>query len=85
MVLFLGLFASCRVSKNENQRKDKAVSVVETEKGLFITINGVPFNMIKVDGSTKTLGTTLEQEGSALEYMNEPDRVTIPNVCIGET
>ena len=58
-------------------------------KGYFgnvmpITVNGVAFNMIRVDGGTFTMGATLEQQGS---YDDEKPthQVTLSSFYIGET
>lgn len=62
-------------------------SVVQSESNsnvLPITVNGVSFNMIKVDGGTFTMGATSEQQNP---YPDEKPthQVTLSSYYIGET
>ncbi len=54
------------------------------EKKTF-TVNGVPFNMVKVDGGTFTMGATPEQGGDADSDEKPTHRVTLDGYYIGET
>lgn len=51
-----------------------------------ITVNGVTFNMVKVEGGTFTMGATSEQGGDAYDNEKPAHEVTLTtNYCIGET
>ena len=51
---------------------------------LPITVNGITFNMIKVDGGTFTMGATPEQENPH-QFEEPTHQVTLPSYYIGET
>jgi formylglycine-generating enzyme required for sulfatase activity len=51
-----------------------------------ITVNGVSFNMVMVEGGTFTMGATPEQVEAMAHYNEYPDhQVTLSSYCIGET
>jgi len=54
------------------------------EKKSF-TVNGVSFNMVKVDGGTFTMGATEEQGGDADDDEKPAHSVTLDGYMIGET
>ena len=54
-------------------------SAIET-----ITVNGVSFNMVRVDGGTFTMGATAEQGSDAFSD-EKPHQVTLSTYSIGET
>jgi len=88
-VLALGIVATIlgvKTCENKDGETEKPV-----EKKSF-TVNGVSFNMVKVDGGTFTMGATEEQlEGLTQEeigYFDEskpPHSVTLDGYMIGET
>ena len=51
---------------------------------LPITVNGITFNMIKVDGGTFTMGATSEQENPH-QFEEPTHQVTLSSYYIGET
>ena len=51
---------------------------------ILITVNGVTFNMIKVDGGTFTMGATSEQQNPD-SYEKPTHQVTLSSYYIGET
>ena len=55
-------------------------SAIET-----FTVNGVSFNMIRVDGGTFTMGATSEQGGDAYDDEKPVHQVTLSSYYIGET
>jgi formylglycine-generating enzyme required for sulfatase activity len=55
-----------------------------TSKETF-TVNGVSFNMIKVQGGTFTMGATSEQGSDALSDEKPTHQVTLSDYMIGET
>ena len=50
-----------------------------------ITVNGVTFKMVRVNGGTFTMGATAEQGGDALEWENPAHQVTLSDYAIGQT
>ena len=50
-----------------------------------ITVNGVSFNMVRVDGGTFTMGATSEQDSDAESDEKPAHQVTLSSYCIGET
>ena len=50
-----------------------------------ITVNGVSFTMVAVEGGTFMMGATDEQGDDALSWDNPPHRVTLSNYWIGQT
>ena len=50
-----------------------------------ITVNGVSFNMVKVEGGTFTMGATPEQGSYALDWEYPTHQVTLSSYSIGET
>lgn len=82
-------FAKLLTSKEEVM-EDETTTIVECEESvdsddvLPITVKGVTFNMIKVDGGTFTMGATPEMEEP---YNNEKPthQVTLSSYYIGET
>ena len=50
-----------------------------------ITVNGVSFDMIKVEGGTFTMGATSEQGGAAFDDEKPAHQVTLSDYYIGET
>ena len=55
----------------------------QTQSSLTITVNGVSFKMIRVQGGTFTMGATSEQGSDAFE--TEAQKVTLSTYYIGET
>ncbi len=55
-------------------------SAIET-----ITVNGVSFNMVRVDGGTFTMGATSEQGSDAYDDEKPAHQVTLSTYSIGET
>lgn len=52
---------------------------------LSITVGGVPFKMIRVEGGSFMMGATSEQGNDAFDYEKPAHRVTLDNYYIGET
>ena len=50
-----------------------------------ITVNGVSFHMVKVEGGTFTMGATPEQGSYALDWEYPTHQVTLSSYSIGET
>jgi formylglycine-generating enzyme required for sulfatase activity len=50
-----------------------------------ITVNGVSFNMVRVDGGTFTMGATSEQGSDAWDSEKPAHQVTLSTYSIGET
>ena len=50
-----------------------------------ITVNGVSFNMVRVDGGTFTMGATKEQGSDAYDDEKPAHKVTLSTYSIGET
>ena len=57
-----------------------SAQVIET-----ITVNGVSFNMVRVEGGTFTMGATSEQGGDAYNDEKPTHQVTLSSYSIGET
>ena len=58
---------------------------VIAQESISITVNGVSFKMVKVQGGTFTMGSTSEQGSDASDYEKPTHRVTLSNYYIGET
>ena len=57
----------------------------QTQNPLTITVNGVNFNMIQVQGGTFTMGATSEQGKDAYNDERPAHEVTLSTYYIGET
>ena len=66
---------------------EKLIASVTPQGGAVetITVNGVSFNMIKVQGGTFTMGATSEQGSDAKKYEKPTHQVTLSDYYIGET
>lgn len=53
--------------------------------GRHFVVNGVAFNMIRVQGGTFTMGATSEQEGDAFNDEKPAHQVTLSDYYIGQT
>ncbi len=62
-----------------------ASNVASGSSILPITVKGVTFNMVKVEGGTFTMGATPEQGGDAQKDENPAHQVTLSSYYIGET
>ncbi len=65
--------------------KDGTGSNTNTEDKMTYTVNGVSFDMIKVDGGTFTMGATSEQGDDAWGDEKPAHEVTLSSYYIGET
>lgn len=61
------------------------VATLSGQSPLTITVKGVSFKMISVQGGTFTMGCTLEQEGDCHEREKPAHKVTLSTYYIGET
>ena len=67
------------------EKTDIVKSQKEAQSILKFHVNGVDFNMIKVEGGTFTMGATPEQGDDALSLEKPAHQVTLSNYYIGET
>ena len=65
--------------------KKEVESVTVMPESITITVNGVSFKMIKVDGGTFTMGATPEQGDDAFDSEMPAHSVTLSDYCIGQT
>lgn len=56
----------------------------EVKRPKSFVVNGVPFEMIMVEGGTFTMGATPEQGSDAYEVDNPPHKVTLSDFYIGQ-
>ena len=66
----------------EKEKSEKESSVVFSNR---ITVNGVSFTMIKVEGGTFQMGATSEQGGDAYDNEYPVHSVTLSDYYVGET
>ena len=73
------------ISCGDNEEKDEPS--YEEHKTTTVTVNGVSFTMVKIEGGTFTMGATPEQPTYALEKSNEKPahEVSLSSYCIGQT
>ena len=57
----------------------------QTQSPLTITVKGVSFNMIRVQGGTFTMGCTSEQGSDCYDHEKPAHTVTLSTYYIGET
>ena len=62
-----------------------AVKIVATTDAVTITVGGVNFKMINVEGGTFTMGCTAEQDGNCFNVEKPAHSVTLSDYYIGET
>ena len=67
------------------EKTDIVKSQKEAQSILKFHVNGVNFNMIKVDGGTFTMGATPEQGDDAEPDEKPAHQVTLSDYYIGET
>ena len=89
-VLALGIVAAILGIKTCGNKDGEAVAEGgdETEQSVekkSFTVNGVSFNMVKVDGGTFTMGATEEQGGYANDDEKPAHSVTLDGYMIGQT
>ena len=87
--LFIATFAvaSQRLT-DENDHIETSQSSPDTspsDQNLSITVNGITFTMVKVQGGTFTMGATSEQGSDAYDDENPAHRVTLSDYYIGQT
>ena len=56
-----------------------------TSHYINVTVNGVTFRMVRVDGGTFTMGATADQGSGALSNEKPAHQVQLSDYCIGET
>ena len=59
--------------------------VIPSGESLTFTVNGVTFNMVKVEGGTFTMGATAEQGKDAWDNERPSHQVTLSDYYIGQT
>ena len=87
-----------RLEKDGYDKQEKTVQIAENQESMLeftlskgtienqtFTVNGVSFNMIKVQGGTFTMGGTSEQGSDADEWEQPTHSVTLSDYYIGET
>ena len=72
-----------RLLKGE-PKEDSAVSVEEATSVRTITVNGVSFDMVKVQGGTFTMGATSEQGSDAVSDEKPTHKVTLSDYMIAK-
>ena len=84
----------CKASGKKDLTKSLTVSQTDINRTVdcrfgaareTITVNGVPFDMIMVEGGTFTMGATSEQGNDAYDDENPAHKVTLSDYYIGET
>ena len=70
---------------NEKSEKSEITTLEETFETQTITVNGVSFTMIAVEGGTFQMGATSEQGGDAYDNEYPVHSVTLSDYYIGET
>ena len=76
---------SATLKKGETQVATPQGGTALTGTLVPITVNGVTFNMIKVEGGTFTMGATSEQRSDAYSDEKPVHQVTLSSYYIGET
>ena len=84
-----------RLEKDGYNKQEKTVQIAESQESMLeftltkgtktFTVNGVSFNMIKVQGGTFTMGATSEQGSDARDSEKPTHQVTLSDYMIGET
>lgn len=69
----------------DNQGEDTFIDNLQAKEDQIITVNGVSFKMIYVEGGTFTMGATSEQGSDAFNEEKPTHRVTLSSYFIGET
>ena len=72
------------LSEREHLKGENICFKVEAGNQLF-TVNGVSFEMVRVEGGTFTMGATAEQGSDASEDEKPTHQVTLPSYYIGKT
>ena len=93
VTIIAGKTATCSASLKKKQASQPVVpqptTTITTHSSASsqtITVNGVSFKMIRVDGGTFTMGTTPEQGSSDIYDFGKPThQVTLSSYYIGET
>ncbi|MEE0921678.1 MAG: SUMF1/EgtB/PvdO family nonheme iron enzyme [Paludibacteraceae bacterium] len=90
---------SIRVEKDGYDQQEKTVQIIESQETILelmlnksiekapiiVTVNGVSFNMIKIEGGTFMMGATPEQAMDAYHDEKPVHSVTLSDYYIGET
>ena len=76
---------SKRCSTSYNSEGDSSIITSESGNELTFTVDGVSFNMVKVQGGTFTMGATDEQGSDALDSEKPAHEVTLSSYYIGQT
>ena len=84
---FTLLHAQQRTHQRTHQRTQQRTRQGQQQNQNVITISvkGVSFKMVRVQGGTFTMGATAEQGGDALDDEKPAHKVTLSNYYIGET
>ena len=70
---------------NKNSEVEKNNETAQIKREQTITVNGVSFKMIYVEGGTFTMGCTSEQGGDCIKDEKPTHQVTVSSYSIGET
>ena len=74
------------LSEREHLKGENICFKVEVEADIqLFTVNGVSFEMVRVEGGTFTMGGTAEQGSDADEREKPTHQVTLSSYCIGKT
>jgi len=73
------------ITVSENGQSEWTLNVQKGPQTETITVNGVTFKMIAVEGGTFTMGCTSEQGGDCWDDESPSHRVTVSDFAIGET
>ena len=74
------------LSEREHLKGENICFKVEVEAGnQLFTVNGVSFEMVRVEGGTFTMGATAEQGSDAWEFEKPTHQVTLSSYSIGKT
>ncbi len=74
-----------QAAQTQSQSQGQATSSASGSHVETITVNGVSFNMVRVDGGTFTMGATSEQGSDAYDDEKPAHQVTLSPYSIGET
>ncbi len=77
--------SSNRPSGRTNNTRPSKSSIVTTKEGLKITVSGVTFTMVAVEGGTFMMGATSEQGSDAFSDEKPVHQVTLSSYYIGQT
>lgn len=90
MLLFMlcmvcGLMLSCSDDDENSKEVNKQENIIQEKGSISVTVNGVTFRMVKVDGGTFQMGATSEQGSDIAENELPVHKVTLSDYYIGET